>query len=308
MSNKLSVIIPAHNPRDDYLRLVLDALRRQSLPLAQWELVVVDNRSIPPLQDRLDLGWHPGARIVCEEHLGLTYARVAGFTQARGRLIVLVDDDNVLAPDYLEQSLAISAEFPFLAVWGGASHPQYEDPSLAPPASLWSLLTLREVDADLWSNDPNHHSSTPWGAGLCVRREVAEHHAVELAANPRRYDLDLQGSVLLYGGDTDIAYTACRMGHAKGVFRRLTLTHLISKGRCSAEHLCRVAYGRGYSEILHHISLHGHLPPEGSGLSQWARTQYRRWGLPALERAVDRAHLRGRADAYRNLSRNPQSV
>ena len=303
MNPVLSVVIPAHNPREDHMRLVLDALRQQSLPVARWELVVVDNQSAPPLQGRLDLGWHPHAVIVREERVGLTHARVAGFARARGDLTVLVDDDNALAPDYLEQVLRISAEFPFVAVWGGAINPQYEEPNLAPPASLRSLLTLREVNADLWSNDPDHHASTPWGAGLCMRREVFERYAEELVANPRRYDLDLKGAVLLYGGDTDIAYTACRMGHAKGVFRALTLTHLIPSGRCTEEHLCRVSYGRGYSEMLHHLSLFGRLPPLDAGFGQWARIQYRHLKLPALERAVDRAHLQGRGDAFRELSK-----
>jgi glycosyltransferase involved in cell wall biosynthesis len=303
MNPTLSVIVPAHNPREDYLRRVLEALRQQTLPMERWELVVVDNQSAPPLKGRLDLQWHPSSEVVLEERLGLTHARVAGFRRAGGDIVVLVDDDNVLAPDYLEQVARIAADRPFVAVWGGAVQPQYEDPNFALPRSLWSLLTLREVESDLWSNDPGHHASTPWGAGLCVRRKVAEQYVAELAENPRRYDLDLQGALLLYGGDTDISYTACRMGYAKGVFRALNLTHLIPSGRCSEEHLCRVAYGRGFSEILHHLSLNGHLPDVNTGLGQWARTRYRQLMLPALERAVDRAHLRGRAQAMHKFSK-----
>lgn len=303
MTFKLSVILPAHNPRGDYLLEVLNALRRQTLPPSQWELVVVDNGSAPPLQGHVDLEWHPGATVLREERLGLTHARLAGFARASGELILLVDDDNALSADYLEQALQISTDFPFVAVWGGAIRPRFEDAGTVLPANLHSLLTLREVPADLWSNDPDHHASTPWGAGLCLRREVAERYAAEIAANPGRYDLDLHGTVLLYGGDTDIAYTACRMGRAKGVFRNLTLTHLISRSRCTEEHLCRVAYGRGYSEILHYVVLNKGLPLQTASFSHWARTQFRRWRLPALERAVDRAHARGRADASRDLAR-----
>ena len=295
-------MIPAHNPRVDYLGAVFDGLRDQSLPLPQWELIVVDNRSEQPLTDRLDLAWHPGAKIVREESLGLTHARVAGFGKALGDLVVFVDDDNVLAADYLEQASRISVAYPFIAVWGGAIRPQYEDASVAPPASLQSLLTLRDVEADLWSNDPGHHASTPWGAGLCVRRTVAARYVEELAANPRRYALDLRGNALVYGGDTDIAYTACRMGQAKGVFHELEVTHLIEKKRCTEEHLCQVAYGRGYSEVLHHYSLTGALPARYAGVMNWLRTQYRRRSMSSLERAVEKAAERGRSAAFREFS------
>ena len=40
-----SIIICAHNPRFHYLERVLAALRIQSLPYEQWELLLVDNAS-----------------------------------------------------------------------------------------------------------------------------------------------------------------------------------------------------------------------------------------------------------------------
>ena len=38
-----SVIICTHNPRSDYLRRVLDALKAQTLLREQWELLLIDN-------------------------------------------------------------------------------------------------------------------------------------------------------------------------------------------------------------------------------------------------------------------------
>ena len=45
----LSVLICTHNPRRDYLDQVLAALRAQTLPVAEWELIVVDNASARPV-------------------------------------------------------------------------------------------------------------------------------------------------------------------------------------------------------------------------------------------------------------------
>ena len=89
---RVSVVIPTHNPRMDYLARVIEGLRGQTLEQSAWELVVVDNNSQPPLrvaglrdqktkrpkdeesqrrkesvqQTEIDLSWHPNARVVRE--------------------------------------------------------------------------------------------------------------------------------------------------------------------------------------------------------------------------------------------------
>ncbi len=298
----LSVVIPTHNPRSDYLALVLGALRRQAHPGCDWELVVVDNASDPPLAARLDFSRDARATVCREQALGLVRARLAGIAQARGEVLVFVDDDNVLAPDFLAEAWRIAQTHHGLGAWGGRIVPRYEAPVLAPPESVHALLTLRDAKRDLWSNDIGHHASTPWGAGLCVRRAVALDYAAEVRQSPGRLALDLHGQRLLYGGDTDIVYTACRMGLAKGVFSSLTVEHLIPVSRCAPEYLCRVAEGRGYSEVLHEFLLTGRLPAAASTYAGALRRFYRRLRVTALERKVMRAHERGRRRALTELA------
>ena len=45
MKIEVSVVIPTHNPRRDYLAQTLEALAAQTLAPEKWELVVVDNKS-----------------------------------------------------------------------------------------------------------------------------------------------------------------------------------------------------------------------------------------------------------------------
>ena len=71
----ISVVICSHNPREDYLRRVLAALKAQTLPKEQWELLLIDNASKEPLAGRW-VFWHPYARIIRENQLGLTPARL----------------------------------------------------------------------------------------------------------------------------------------------------------------------------------------------------------------------------------------
>src|SRR5580698_4641162 len=114
----VSVIICSHNPREDYLRRVLDALKAQTLPAKDWELLLVDNASKEPLAGRFNLSWHPNARHVREDKTGLTHARLCGIAEAKGDLLVFVDDDNVLRSDYLQACLKLSAARPDIGAFG----------------------------------------------------------------------------------------------------------------------------------------------------------------------------------------------
>ena len=75
---KLSVVICTHNPRPAFLSRALEALRRQTLPPAEWEVLIIDNLSDPPVASLVSLDWHPNAYLFREESLGLTPARVLG--------------------------------------------------------------------------------------------------------------------------------------------------------------------------------------------------------------------------------------
>lgn len=63
---KISVIICTHNPREEYLEKVLQALNNQTLDQEIWDLVIVDNKSKSPLTQRIDLSWHRSAKIIFE--------------------------------------------------------------------------------------------------------------------------------------------------------------------------------------------------------------------------------------------------
>ena len=124
----VSVIICSHNPRPDYFRRCLSALKDQTLPRDRWELVVVDNQSDAPVAARVDLSWHPALRIVREEKLGLTPARLHGIRESRGEMLVFVDDDNVLDPNFLETALVVAEQKHFLGAWSGQCRPEFEKP------------------------------------------------------------------------------------------------------------------------------------------------------------------------------------
>jgi glycosyltransferase involved in cell wall biosynthesis len=246
----LSVVICTYNPRSDYLRQCLSALRGQTLRYDLWGLVVVDNRSDEPVAKRVDLSWHPAARIVREETLGLTPARLRGIRETAGELLVFVDDDNVLDVDFLETTLRIAEEKPFLGSWSGQSRPRFEKVPPKWTRRYWGSLVIREFDTDVWSNLPRLPNTMPCGAGLCVRRTVARHYLQLHESGKRSFQFDRTGVSLLSGGDNDLAACACDIGLGVGLIASLKLTHLISPERLTVDYLALLAEGIHYSSTL----------------------------------------------------------
>ena len=281
----VSVIVCAHNPRPDYLARVLAALVAQTLPRGSWELLVIDNASAEPLAGRCDLAWHPNGRQIREDELGLTPARLRGIAEARAGLIVFVDDDNVLAADYLEQAVAIAGAWPLLGAWGGSVAGAFEEAQPAPWVQpLLPFLGLREVPATLWSNNPEDWTAQPCGAGLCLRAEVARTYAAQVAAEPWRRRLGRIGTNLTSGEDNDLVHTSRALGLGFGNFPQLKLTHLIPARRLAPDYVARLMHGVVLSGTLLRYYQTGVLPPRPRALRTLARYLLT-WAVHGRQRA-----------------------
>lgn len=297
MSPTLSVILCAHNPRQDYLDRTLQGLRAQNLNVEHWELLIVDNASREPLAAKMDLRWHPNARVVVEPKLGLTPARFCGIAATQGGLIVFVDDDNVLSPDYLEKAVEISTKWPQLGVWGGQVKPEYEVPPQPWMRPHLPLLALREFDSDKWSNLSLNYETSPCGAGMCVRRLVAAEYMTRASSDPIRSGLGRRGASLASCEDSDLAFTACDMGYGHGQFVDLRLTHLIPKGRLEEDYLLRLTEGIHYS-LRMLAMIRGVKPLPDSLLEKFSRF-VRRMRMSSRERRFFDAAFRGAKSARR---------
>ena len=143
---KITCIICAYNPRIDYLNQTLDSLRAQCFGCEDWEFILVDNNSKEPLADRVDLSDLPNARCVHEAEPGLTHARLCGIREARGEVIVFVDDDNILDSQYLSVAWELFAENRLLGCIGGSLIPRFECEPPVNSEPFWECLALRTVE------------------------------------------------------------------------------------------------------------------------------------------------------------------
>jgi len=302
MNPYISVIICSHNPRPDYIEKVLNALKAQTLSRERWELLLIDNASTQLLREIIDLSWHPNARHIREEQLGLTLARLCGIQEAKAEVIVFVDDDNILDLDYLEIVLQIGKEWLILGAWGGQAVPEFKEKPPDWTKPFWGKLAIREFDQDKWSNLINQDETTPYGAGLCVRKTVAEKYAELIHTDPKRSKLGRTGKSLSACEDIDLAYTACDIGLGTGIFKDLKLTHLIPPNRLQEEYLLRLIEGLTYSVAILQ-SFRGETPPKYSWRSK-VLNYFRRCFLDSRARRFKDAHFRGLNLAIKELSEN----
>ncbi|MDD2765432.1 MAG: glycosyltransferase [Opitutaceae bacterium] len=293
---ELSVVIPTHNPDAGRLRRTLQGLRRQTLSTDRWETILIDNASALPV-DRAGLAdsLPPNLRIIPEPRLGLTAARKRGFTEARGEILVLVDDDNALAADYLEQVLALFAAHARVGALGGKSLPEFSHPVPAWTEEFHGLLALRDLgDQPLLSDGLRQAGAAhnryplfaPIGAGMGLRRAAAEAWLRALAVDPRRPPLDRRGEELVSGGDNDIILTLMDAGWEVAYFPQLSLTHLIPDERLSAAYLARLnrAMQKSWMQVLtlHAANPWPALSPAGATVRKLkAWFTYRAWSRPA---------------------------
>ncbi len=245
----ISVAICTHNPRLDYLSRVLNALKSQSVPNSDWELLIIDNASDVPLSRSIDLSWHPNARIIIEAELGIASARIRALREFSGELLIFLDDDNVMADDYLQRCLELFAERPDLGAVSGCLMPEYETPPPEWFAPYESWIAVRRITKSTWSNFHDSRSE-PVTAGMCLRRSVATAYINSAINNPKQRILGSRGSSLMRGEDVALAKIPLTLGYSVGQFAQLRMLHLIPKRRVAPAYLF---------SLYRHLCASGHL-------------------------------------------------
>jgi glycosyltransferase involved in cell wall biosynthesis len=127
----VSVVLATYN-RLDLLVRVLGSVSRQTLSPEQFEVIVVDDGSKIPAADHIDPRQYPfPLRIITQGNAGPSAARHRGVLEARGEILVFVDDDMELPSRFLETHLGYHASGRPTAVFGlYASDPKIAEKSI----------------------------------------------------------------------------------------------------------------------------------------------------------------------------------
>jgi len=250
----ISVIIPTYNPDAANITEGLNSLKTQTLNQSNWELIVVDNNSTNGVLGDLNLSWHSSSSIIKESRQGLTYSRLCGINYAKGNIIVMVDDDNILATDYLQVVLNCFNEHPSLGAAGGKIEGKFN--AFIPPdwtKQFWGMLAIRDLGDEAIISEPslllnNYPDFAPVGAGMAVRKNLLNTYIKNITDNSTIIT-DRTGDSLSSGGDNEIVINVLKQGYSVTYFPELLLKHIIPESRLTADYLSRLNYESSKSWI-----------------------------------------------------------
>lgn len=299
---RLSVIVCTYNPTPDILKRCLDDIKKALLHVADAEVIVVDNNSTTPISS---LPWLPEIfgehwKLVVETTQGLTPARIRGIHESRGDLLVYVDDDNFVQADFFEKGIALAERNPHIGAYSGQVKLIFKETPEDWTKPYWGLLVYREFSQDVWSNLPHLTATMPCGAGLYIRREVADFYQRLHREGKRKIQLDRTGKSLFSGGDNDMAACSCDLGMGVGLFHELVLLHYIPENRTKKDYLLKLAQGIAASTVI--FKAYRHEYPQSPSLKSRTANVLRGFLKSDTERAFFKAELRGEEEGIKMLA------
>ena len=172
----LTAIICTYN-RAKYIGNLLESIAKNDISKADYEIVLVDNNCTDNTHAICDafVQAHPDImfRYVVETEQGLSAARNKGIREAKGDILVYIDDDALVDTDYLRIYAEHFAQNPDTMAAGGPIEPLYETavPTWMTPYTK-ALLTG-------WMNYGDHvrtfpNGRYPGGGNAAYRKEVFE--------------------------------------------------------------------------------------------------------------------------------------
>lgn len=112
-----SIIIPTYN-RPGQLQAVLQALASQSVLRQSLEVLVIDDGSHESYQSVISQAWPFQLRYIRQENQGEVAARNRGANLAQSQLIIFLDDDIYVEPQYIAEMAAEHERHPDAILMG----------------------------------------------------------------------------------------------------------------------------------------------------------------------------------------------
>ncbi len=210
---RASVVVPTHD-RPEYLARCLAALAEQTLPASEYEVIVVDDGSSPPVADRFAGAAASRVKLVRRPVAGgPAAARNEGIKIAQGAVLAFTDDDCRPERGWLEAGCRAVEEG--LDIATGRTVPEPREQEAAGP--FWYTM-------DVPGPDPRYSTCNCFYRASVVRSAGGFR---DLFDSPAGYHL---------GEDTDLAWRAIEAG-ARGGFARDAVVYHAVRPRGFLEHL-----------------------------------------------------------------------
>jgi glycosyltransferase involved in cell wall biosynthesis len=240
----VSVTICCHNGAARLPATLQHIAIQQGCEELTWEILIIDNASTDETASVVQQfsAEHPElvVRVVNEPRLGNGYARQRGMKEARHDIILFVDDDNWISPNYLRLVAEVMGSHPEITGLGGMSTAECEcaEPNWLPKYQGWYAVT----------GAPNGMTSLTeetflWTAGTAFRRVVLDRLHGSFLMSGRRGD-SLDG-----GEDDELSFLIRLSGGRLCRYSGLHFRHYMPAKRLTWDYLRRLHYAAGLVSV-----------------------------------------------------------
>lgn len=246
MDIKISAIVCTHNG-SKYLKRAIDSLIDQSLTKENYEILIIDNNSTDNTKDiavsLLERG--KNIRYIFEPKLGLSHARNRGIKEARGEVIVYMDDDAYACNDFLlKHAEAYENTLPKPTAVGGKILLDWEVPR--PdwfPDSMQRSLTYINYSPEPRFLDFQKYEY-PFGANMSFLKEKL------IESGGFDVNLGRVGKNLLSNEEKELFSKIHEKGLKVYYIPEAFVHHAVTKQRVSKEFLFKRQYWQGISDVV----------------------------------------------------------
>lgn len=240
----LTVIICTYN-REKYIRNLLESIAANTLPKDQYEILLVENNCTDNTHGVCQQfsAEHPEVNFRCvnEAEQGLSAARNRGIREAKGELLVYVDDDALVDDHYLMDFVTCFEQQPNVMAAGGPIEPLYETEEPAWMTSYTKALLCAWMN---YGTEQRHYPSGrfPGGGNSAFRKEVFD------KVGFFNTELGRKGGSLVASEEKDIFDKMHALGMEVVYLPGPVLHHIIPQAKLEKDYFDRVTYQIGCSE------------------------------------------------------------
>ena len=240
----ISVILCTYN-RDKYIYNVLKSVAENDYPHDQYEIVLVNNNSTDGTENecRRFQADYPDIRFryFLETNQGLSYARNCGIRNAQGDLLVYVDDDATVNPEYLRTYSDFFTHHPEAVAAGGPILPVYETEE----PEWMTHYTRQLITGKLFLGNNQREfprGAFPGGGNACYRKSVFD------TVGLFNVELGRKGNSLIGAEEKDIFDKMTTHGMHFYYLPNAILYHIIPPHKLTQDYFDRLTYSIGLSE------------------------------------------------------------
>ena len=247
----LSVIICTYN-REKYLYNVLKSIAENDFSVGGYEIVLVNNNSTDGTEAKCERFQRDfpqvSFRYFVEKNQGLSHARNRGIAEAKGGILIYVDDDALVNKEFLRTYADFFAQYPQASAGGGAILPMYET---AEPKWM-SHFTKQLITGYLYLGNQTkkfEKGKYPGGGNAGYRKEVFEKIGLF------NVDLGRKGENLIGAEEKDIFDKMTAQGMEFYYLPNAVLYHIIPESKLTKEYFNRLTFAIGQSERIRTLNI-----------------------------------------------------